>query len=103
MLIRGRVSVMCAVRDMRVCLHGSWIQRRLRYLFGNLISLFVASSTMAAIIPTQRAPKSLEDLKYHLNRDNKVKVAGRVIMCLLRPILTHLVTQGSMVGFDLTF
>lgn len=57
---------------------------------------------MAAIIPTQRAPKSLEDLKYHLNRDNKVKVAGRVIMCVLRPILTHLVTQGSMVGFDLT-
>ncbi|KAH9997320.1 glutamine synthetase/guanido kinase [Russula vinacea] len=31
---------------------------------------------MAAIIPTQRAPKSLEDLKYHLNRDNKVKVAA---------------------------
>ena len=47
---------------------------------------------MAATVPTEFAPNSVEELKSLLRQDNKVKVAGRVIMCVRRPILTDLAT-----------
>jgi hypothetical protein len=47
---------------------------------------------MATIVPTRWAPKSVEDLKDLLRLDNKVKVAGCVVMCVHRPVLTDLVT-----------
>jgi hypothetical protein len=58
---------------------------------------------MATIVPTRWAPKSVEDLKDLLRLDNKVKVAGCVVMCVHRPVLTDLVTQVSTVGPDLAF
>lgn len=53
---------------------------------------------MAAIVPTKFAPNSVEELKVLLHGDNKVKVAGRVIMCMHRPIATDLITQVSTVS-----
>jgi hypothetical protein len=37
---------------------------------------------MAAIVPTKYAPDSVNDLKDLLRGHNKVKVAGRVILCV---------------------
>jgi hypothetical protein len=58
---------------------------------------------MAADGPTRRAPDSLNQLRASLQGDNKVKVAGCVIVCVHRPILTDLVTQVSTVGPDHIF
>lgn len=53
---------------------------------------------MVADGPTRFATDSLNGLKDALQLDNKVKVAGCVIICLHRPILTDPVTQVSTVG-----
>jgi hypothetical protein len=96
MLIRGQVSVKNAARQMW---DGSWlVHLKLIVPFGNLIFL---SSTM--VNATQFAPKSVQGLKDLLYRDDKVKVAGRVIMYVRRPILTDLVMQVSTVGPGHTF
>jgi hypothetical protein len=58
---------------------------------------------MTANVPTNLAPKSLEQLKELLDSDNKVKVAGCVLMCVHRPILADLATQASTVRSRLHF
>ena len=45
----------------------------------------------------------LDQLRDTLRGDNKVKVAGCVIMCVHRPIFTDLTTQVSTVGPDYIF
>jgi hypothetical protein len=58
---------------------------------------------MAANVPTSLATDSLARLRILLQGDNKVKVAGCVIMCMYCPILTDPVTQVSTVGPDHIF
>lgn len=58
---------------------------------------------MAADVPTRLATDSLARLRVSLQDDNKVKVAGCVIMCMHCPILTDPVTQVSTVGPDHIF
>ena len=58
---------------------------------------------MVVDVPTRFAPDSLDQLKDFLRRDNKVKVAGCLIVCVHRPILTDPVTQVSTVGPDHIF
>lgn len=58
---------------------------------------------MSADASTRRALHSLNELRASLEGDNKVKVAGCVIMCMHSPILADLVTQVSMVGPDHIF
>ena len=53
---------------------------------------------MVAVIPTTFAPASLDQLKQSLRHDNKVKVAGCLIICVHCTILTNLVIQVSTVG-----
>jgi hypothetical protein len=94
MLIRGRVSVKYVARQMRVCVRGSSIQHRFSHLVLAESNLTLSPTvTMAAFVPTKFAPNSVQELKALLHGDNKVKVAGRVIMCMHRPVLTDLLTQ----------